>query len=162
MSELAYMVWESVLSCPHTITTDEVILRLSHSQDGNAASQIYKRIETTLSTLIEEQSSRIEELEQKLRTTSLEALAISDTNNELVEEAQRLRGLVSDSEKERYRVCAELLKRTEISESRLSEAVKVLERIAANYEDGATFSGTQCADIAKAFITTLGGENEEA
>lgn len=44
------------------------------------------------------------------------------------------------------------------SQSRLSEAVKVLQRIAANYEDGATFSGTQCADIASEFLATIGEE----
>ena len=38
--------------------------------------------------LIEEQDARIEELEQKLRTTSLEALAISDANNELQAEIE--------------------------------------------------------------------------
>ena len=42
----------------------------------------------TSNTLIEEQAARIEELEQKLLTTSLEALAISDTNNELQAEIE--------------------------------------------------------------------------
>ena len=37
----------------------------------------------TSNAIIEEQSARIHELEQKLRATSLEALASSDTNNEL-------------------------------------------------------------------------------
>ena len=92
-------------------------------------------------------AARIEELEQKLRTTSLEALAISDTNNEFQariagledvleekrENINELRGLLEYSENSialLERKWQFQMDRADASQARLSEAVKVLEPFA--------------------------------
>ena len=42
-------VRNAVLSCPHTIVTDEIILRRSDRMDGNALNQLNQRIASALS-----------------------------------------------------------------------------------------------------------------
>jgi chromosome condensin MukBEF ATPase and DNA-binding subunit MukB len=132
-------------------------------------------LRVSLNTLIEEQAARIEELEQKLRTTSLEALAISDTNNDM---AMRIAELENDGSA--WSRTAEALNsvidrcRSDAmrAEVRLSEAVKVLEeidRLSMVIENGVKFAESHYPNIkavmfamskSKAFITTLGGEKE--
>lgn len=185
MSEQADKIWHAVLSCPHTIMHDEIAIRVSHKRDGNAARQTYDRIETAINALIEEQAARIEQLEQKLRTTSLEALSISDTNNEMAVRIAELEDEDSKFEAEwtearkgvNYFDMAHILsgrlrqmdkrakaanKRADASQARLSEAVKVLEGLLDVTESDNTpndiirFSRSRI----QAFITTLGGEKE--
>jgi len=124
-------------------------------------------------TLIEEQAARIEELEQKLRTTSLEALAISDTNNEMAVRIAEAEKDYHEERKARYAAQSELV----ASQARLSEAVKVLEDtrgymsdlktlIDRRHDIGEMVDGGDLRywasliefAISKAFITTLGGE----
>lgn len=71
--------------------------------------------------------------------------------------------LVSSSEAERYRVCGELLNRTETAESRLSEAVKVLEEAYQTISTGEPpFSARECkvSYALHQFLATLGEEND--
>lgn len=108
-------------------------------------------------------NSRIEELEQKLRTTSLEALAISDTNNEMAVRIAELQAEVQQldqSAREARGAAYAWETRDEASQARLSEAVKVLEGLLDVTESDNTpndiirFSRSRI----QAFITTLGGE----
>ena len=133
-------------------------------------------------------SSRIQELEQKLRTTSLEALAISDANNELQAEIETakndLRSFMTSFVREHFfdntgwqplpdllgmlsqmdnasTIARTYRAQATAAEARLSEAVKVLESIIDYPKRSREDDGENCYTIvqmAKAFITTLGGE----
>ena len=147
-----------------------------------------------------EAAARIEQLEQKLRTTSLEALAISDSNNELQAEIETakndLRSFMTSFVREHFfdntgwqplpdllgmlyqmdnasTVARTYRDRADEAEARLSEAVKVLERIMAvvTYPCDTSIQargyGVRSIDVSgceyiaeaiSAFITTLGGE----
>lgn len=107
--------------------------------------------------------THIEELEQKLRTTSLEALAISDTNNELqarIAELERERdeylerSIAHDGQRQIEQHKADHF------EARLSEAVKVLEPLVQYLEDDGPIlaSDIEILSNAKAFLATLGEE----
>lgn len=103
------------------------------------------------SNLADEAAARIDELDQKLLTTSLEALAISDTNKEL---QARLSGAVKVLEE----MTKALNEFASLAPSRLScgmrcsmEIEHMEEEAYAAAHDHATFQLSQ----AKAFITTL-------
>lgn len=113
-------------------------------------------------TLIEEQAARIAELQDELEREKKETERLDGAWHALHERMVKdNEGHARYFEKSQARI-HELFDAEAASQARLSEAVKVLERIAANYEDGATFSGTQCADIASQFIATLGENKNEA
>ena len=137
-----------------------------------------------------EAASRIEELEQNLRTTSLEALAISDANNELQAEIETakndLRSFMTSFVREHFfdntgwqplpdllgmlsqmdnasTIARTYRAQAAAAEARLSEAVKVLESIAAHEPGDGNHNlndliARASVNAAKAFITTLGGE----
>lgn len=46
--EMVERVLQAVLSCPHTITREEIVLKYSHSVPGNATAQLHARILTAL------------------------------------------------------------------------------------------------------------------
>jgi len=111
--------------------------------------------------LIEEQAARIAELQAELEREKKETGRLDGAWHALHERMVKdNEGHARYFEKSQARI-HELFDAEAASQARLSEAVKVLERIAANYEDGATFSGTQCADIANQFIATLGENKNE-